>query len=54
VDLLSWVAHLETITADNGKEFANHKQISATLDLDFFFAHPYASWERGTMRIPTA
>lgn len=48
IRLLKWVTHLETITADNGKEFAKHKQISATLDLDFFFAHPYASWERGT------
>lgn len=48
IDLLCWVNHLETITADNGKEFANHKHISEELALDFFFAHPYASWERGT------
>lgn len=37
-----------TITADNGKEFANHKKISKALGLDFYFAHPYSSWERGT------
>lgn len=48
IELLRWVTHLETITADNGKEFANHKNISEELELDFFFAHPYASWERGT------
>ena len=48
IDLLGWVSHVETITADNGKEFANHKEISNVLDLDFYFAHPYASWERGT------
>jgi IS30 family transposase len=48
VDLLQWVQHAETITADNGKEFAKHKTISEKLDLVFFFAHPYASWERGT------
>jgi IS30 family transposase len=48
VDLLQWVQHAETITADNGKEFAKHKTISKELDLAFFFAHPYASWERGT------
>jgi IS30 family transposase len=48
IDLLRWVKHVETITSDNGKEFANHKEISETLDLDFYFAHPYASWERGT------
>ena len=48
IDLLSWVQHLETITSDNGKEFAAHQMISKALLIDFFFAHPYASWERGT------
>jgi len=37
----------QTITSDNGKEFAYHKQVSAALDTDFYFAHPYSSWERG-------
>ena len=37
----------KTITSDNGKEFAYHKQVSEALDTDFFFAHPYSSWERG-------
>jgi len=36
-----------TITADNGKEFSNHRVISMSLDADFYFAHAYASWERG-------
>lgn len=36
-----------TITSDNGKEFALHKQVSAALDTDFYFANPYHSWERG-------
>jgi len=36
----------KTITSDNGKEFAYHKQVSATLDTDFYFANPYHSWER--------
>lgn len=48
IDLLRWTKHVETITADNGKEFANHREISEALNLDFFFAHPYSSWERGT------
>lgn len=49
VALLQPVAdHLHTITADNGKEFAQHEQIAADLDVQVFFAHPYASWERGT------
>lgn len=38
---------LYTITADNGSEFANHKEISESLGIDFYFAHPYSSWERG-------
>jgi IS30 family transposase len=48
IALLKWVAHLESITADNGKEFAAHLEISQALSVDFYFAHPYASWERGT------
>ena len=38
---------MNTITADNGKEFAEHKIISTSLDMDFYFAKPYHSWERG-------
>lgn len=36
-----------TLTSDNGKEFAFHKQISKALKAEFFFAKPYRSWERG-------
>jgi len=36
-----------TITLDNGKEFAEHQAISRDLDTPIYFAHPYASWERG-------
>jgi len=36
-----------TITSDNGKEFALHKQISQALDAQLYFAHPYHAWERG-------
>ena len=38
---------VHTITSDNGKEFAEHKMISSELNLDFYFARPYHSWERG-------
>ena len=38
---------VHTITSDNGREFAHHQKISARLRADFYFAHPYASWERG-------
>ena len=30
-----------------GKEFARHKEIAKVLDVQFFFARPYHSWERG-------
>jgi IS30 family transposase len=36
-----------TLTSDNGKEFARHQEISTALNADFYFAHPYSSWERG-------
>ncbi len=38
---------VHTLTADNGKEFANHQQVSAALETRFYFAKPYHSWERG-------
>jgi len=37
-----------TLTADNGREFAHHEDLSRLLGLDVYFAHPYCSWERGT------
>lgn len=48
IELLNWVTPLETITADNGREFAAHQTIAQKLGIEFYFAHPYASWERGT------
>jgi IS30 family transposase len=39
--------HLHTITSDNGSEFAWHEQVAAELDIGFYFARPYHSWERG-------
>ena len=41
-------AKVRSITADNGKEFAGHQEIAHSLQGDFYFAHPYSSWERGT------
>ncbi len=37
----------KTITSDNGKEFAYHKEVTEALDTDFCFPHPHSSWERG-------
>lgn len=36
-----------TLTADNGKEFAGHAEISKALNAKIYFAKPYASWQRG-------
>ena len=36
-----------TITSDNGLGFSNHKAISSNLECDYYFCHPYSSWERG-------
>ena len=38
---------VHTLTTDNGREFAQHERIAAKLNADFYFAHPYSSWERG-------
>jgi len=37
-----------TLTSDNGREFAGHEEIAEKLQANFYFAHPYSSWERGT------
>ena len=48
IDALSSIKGLfYTITADNGKEFACHEKISKELGVNFYFAKPYHSWERG-------
>jgi len=39
--------NIKTITTDNGTEFVLHQQIATTLNIDWFFAHPYSSWQRG-------
>ena len=38
---------VKTITCDNGLEFSAHESITGGLESDIYFAHPYASWERG-------
>jgi IS30 family transposase len=38
---------VHSITSDNGLEFANHEYIAQKLNAQFYFAHPYSSWERG-------
>ena len=48
VENLFPIRHLvETITYDNGKEFALHQDVDKALGCQGYFAHPYHSWERG-------
>jgi len=42
---LKYITH--TVTADNGTEFALHKEVSQALDLQYYFCDPYSSWQRG-------
>ena len=37
-----------TMTFDNGKEFAEHEQLSAATGIHVYFAQPYCAWQRGT------
>jgi IS30 family transposase len=37
-----------TITADNGSEFHSYKDVEAATGVEFYFATPHHSWERGT------
>lgn len=45
--LKSFLGSVLSITSDNGSEFAYHEEISKALSTEFYFAHPYSSWERG-------
>jgi IS30 family transposase len=38
-----------TMTFDNGKEFSEHDLLADRTGLSIYFAHPYCSWERGTI-----
>jgi IS30 family transposase len=46
--LEEWIPFIHTITSDNGKEFASHKKVAEYLNIDYYFAHPYRSWGRGS------
>lgn len=44
--LKDWTDYINTIKANNRKEFAGHQQGAKALNNDCFFAHPYLSWKR--------
>lgn len=39
----------KTLTADNGAENTQHKQIATVLGISMYFCHAYHSWEKGTV-----
>lgn len=39
---------VNSITFDNGKEFAEYEYMAKHLNADIYFARPYHSWEQGT------
>jgi transposase, IS30 family len=39
---------VRTITADNGTEFHNYRELENLLDMQVYFATPHHAWERGT------
>ena len=38
-----------SITSDNGNEFMLHEVIAQDVNIDYYFAHPYASYQRGSI-----
>lgn len=48
-ELLPYIGFIRTITTDNGTEFAKHKELAEMLGTKIYFAHPYSSWEKGTI-----
>jgi len=37
-----------TLTVDNGREFADFKELESKTNLKVYFADPYSAWQRGT------
>ena len=47
--LLPYRPWVQTITVDNGLEFANHTDAATALAVQFYFCKPYHSWQRGSI-----
>lgn len=50
IQRLQWLPEKarRTLTLDNGSENAQHEAITEATGMKCYFAHPYASWQRGT------
>ena len=47
--LLPFKEHLQSITTDNGSEFAAHEFLTKKLNVPVFFADSFASWQKGNV-----
>lgn len=47
ISLADYFPFFKTITSDNGTEFAKHKKAAELMGVDWFFADPYKSQQRG-------
>lgn len=45
--LLPYKEFVQSITMDNGLEFAAHQTVAKKLNTATYFTHPYSSWEKG-------
>jgi transposase, IS30 family len=39
---------LKSITCDQGKEMAEHKELASNIKMKIYFCHPHSPWEKGT------
>jgi IS30 family transposase len=46
--IIAMGGRVKTITLDNGTEFHDYKSVEEQFGVEFYFANPYCSWERGT------
>lgn len=47
--LLPYKDYVETLTTDNGSEFACHELITKKIGAKVYFADPYSSWQKGAV-----
>jgi IS30 family transposase len=47
--LLPFKDRLETITTDNGSEFAAHEMITEEMGVKVYFTDPYSAWQKGAI-----
>jgi IS30 family transposase len=40
---------VKSVTSDNGSENTNHQKVTQKLGVNWYFCHPYHSWEKGTV-----